>query len=506
MSTARAAALPFPSLTERQRDLIHWMLVFVMVVSSVLPALTSGVMLVSEPWLGTSEVPAFSFQAPGFSGMPVQADGAGRPVELTRAPYLPGRAPDVALPASPAPAAQRASTPSAPITTALEQWRARTIGTDRTQVVPVSEPSAALGTTLLPDWMAEVSREPAAVLGTALLPDWAGSWSGIDEGAPGTWRDEETTRTRPERLALPAWSPVVGGGDFAASGVFGLHPLLQTQSTADEQQPGPIIPNFSGGASCTPASALNITLTIPPYVVSRGNEWGDVYTVTVANNGAVSTTAVSLRIDPNVGFYYLGDSATVEKSGAGVLTSVDTGTGAPNAIAWITVTGDITQTSLLPGEVMTFTFLLATDANAISAQTLAVDFVSGHESPQVCKGTIANIQTGRGNLLISKDPGFQSAGFGDTVTWTVTLENNGLFGTVYGIQVVDLPGAGITALDVGSLPGPTNPLTLPSNAVATFVVTGTVGACSNLSNSIQAWWNIGGDSHRDQQRGAGCEF
>ncbi|MCL4829582.1 MAG: hypothetical protein KJZ95_19605, partial [Caldilinea sp.] len=237
---------------------------------------------------------------------------------------------------------------------------------------------------------------------------------------------------------------------------------------------------------CAPSGNV-MTLTPPPYAISRGNIYGDVYTVTIRNNSSVlTTTNVTLRINPNVGFYYLGESATVESSISGSLTYTDTGVGLPGADAFIAVTGDITATTLDPGEVMTFTFMLATNSDAISAQPLEVMLYSGAQYCAV--GQIVNVQTVRGNLTVQKSPNIRSAWLGDVLDWTITLRNTGL-GTVYHAQVADIFGAGYINSDLSGLP--TEPITLEAGASATYYVTGTVNACSQLTNTAQAWWSIG---------------
>ena len=252
---------------------------------------------------------------------------------------------------------------------------------------------------------------------------------------------------------------------------------------------GAPLPFFPGVALCTPASSLALQLTVPPYVVSRGNTNGDVYTVTVTNNGAVSTTEVSLLIAPGTGFYYLGNSALVESNISGTLSSTDTGTGAPGATASITVIGDEAANALQPGETMTFTFRLATNADAESGQLLKVSLQSGSPTPTACKTTQENVTTGRGNLVVTKDTLLVSGAFGETIVWTVTLRNNG-FGIVYGARLTDTIGAGF-ATGYSVTPNPANPIDLVRNATQEYIVSGTIASCTNLTNTVQASWSIG---------------
>ena len=53
-----------------------------------------------------------------------------------------------------------------------------------------------------------------------------------------------------------------------------------------------------------------------------------------------------------------------------------------------------------------------------------------------------NITTGRGNLVIKKEPAIQNLGssdFGKPITWTVTVQNTGL-GVLYDAVITDTGG------------------------------------------------------------------
>jgi len=240
--------------------------------------------------------------------------------------------------ASAAPVAQPTETTSQPAPAAAPRPAPEQSG----RAARLESATESVGKNLLPSWMHGVKAETvtALELGTQFAPAWLSS--------------ARTTMQGLGKELLPGW--------YAAKDQSGL---------------------FSPGPGQCPASAsLDIQLTPPAYTVSRGNTAGDVYTVTVTNNAALSVTEVSLLIDPNAGFYYLGGSAAVVSSISGTLSYADTGTGAPNANAVVTVTGDITATALNPGETLTFTFRLATDGDAVSGQGLVVTLRSG-DSPVV---------------------------------------------------------------------------------------------------------------------------
>ncbi len=190
-------------------------------------------------------------------------------------------------------------------------------------------------------------------------------------------------------------------------------------------------------------------------MVSRGNQNatppGDIYTVTVKNNGTVSTTEMSLSVDPNVGFFYVAGSAAVKDSGLSAVSVTQSGTD-PFVLS---LTGTPAQKALEPGETVTFTFRLATSTAAKSGQLLAVNVQSGSPTPGSCgKGDSENVATGWGNLVVQKNPKVQNGEMGDVITWTVELRNTGL-GDVYNALLTDTIGAGYTDFNID--PGPRRP-------------------------------------------------
>ncbi len=221
-------------------------------------------------------------------------------------------------------------------------------------------------------------------------------------------------------------------------------------------------------------------MSLPPAPVSRGNTAGDVYTVTVTNNGTISTTDVSLLIDPNLGFFYKTGSADVSSNLAPVPTLSAPGADtAADAAFTLRVTGATTDTrALQAGETMQFRFRLATTADAKSGQPLAVTVQSGDPTVAACKTRLENIQTVRGNLVVLKSPSVQEAGFGDTVTWTVTLRNNGL-GMVYDGLLADVPGSGLAGIAVSPALAPVN---LQPEQSKKYTVTAQIAACTDLTN------------------------
>jgi len=243
---------------------------------------------------------------------------------------------------------------------------------------------------------------------------------------------------------------------------------------------------YSTPAACASAQNLSMDLILQPdpIPVSRGDTTGEVYTVTIKNNGSTSSNEVRLLIEPNVGFYYL-PTATVTSDAKSVSVS-QPAAAAPNQPVILSLLGTPAQATLDPGETITFTFRLATNADAKSAQLLKVSLLSGNPTYEVCKATQQNVPTARGNLVIFKTPTVQSANFGDTLTWTVELRNTGL-GMVYDAVFSDFIGSGYTATVIGA----SSPVTLAPESSAFYTVTARVNACDNLTNSVQAWWSIG---------------
>ncbi len=320
-------------------------------------------------------------------------------------------------------------------------------------VYPATSPEPPQNSQLLPGWMA-APAEPASIT-TDALPEWLNT-SQLAPGEPFT--PSVGTDLLPDWLVAPQEAQPVRRASIQAA------------------------------AQCPPESDLSITLTIPPYVVSEGNTAGDIYTVTVNNSGVISATEVSLLVDPNEGFYYVGNSATVA-SNLDNPSLVDPGTTAPNAPFTLTVAGAPPQNALEPGETMTFTYRLATTDNAPSSQLLSVSFQSGAPTAQACITTQENVPTGRGNLVLTKLPTTQDARVGDSVTWTVTLKNTGL-GMVYDAIFTDTFGSALTLTQISPTP---TPIDLDIGESFLYTATAVVASCGVLTNKAEASWSIGNE-------------
>ena len=163
-------------------------------------------------------------------------------------------------------------------------------------------------------------------------------------------------------LAAPVGAPE-SKGDTALS----LDPSVLNLFMAD---------NDGTDASCSPRGSLLLEIAAPPDGVIAGNEFapiaGDIYTATVTNNGGTPTELIDFIINPNSGFYYVGSSLTAESSVDGTL-GFDinvAGDGGPSQSILFDITGSASETTLDPGEVITFVFQLNTNGEAISGQSL----------------------------------------------------------------------------------------------------------------------------------------
>lgn len=296
-------------------------------------------------------------------------------------------------------------------------------------------------------------------------------------------------RANPEGQTLPPGDVVTVTYRLAATtGGLPNPTLTNTLAISDrlEACTAAVVVNTS---SCPLPVRLPMQLLIPPYLVSFGNTAGDVYTYTVRNTGTTTATDVSFEIDPSQGFFFKAGSATLQHSQWGAMTVsqplADTMPDEPFVIA---ATDLFPANSLAPNTAITGVLRLGTNGEAKSGQPLSVTLRSGSVVPQVCNTTRENIPTGRGNLAIVKTPDVQFARFGDVVTWTVQVRNTGL-GSVYDAEFDDVPDAGIRLLSI--TPTVTTTAEIKPDQAVVYTVTGAVNACTGLRNSGLGSWSIG---------------
>ena len=293
------------------------------------------------------------------------------------------------------------------------------------QIEPAGDLKLSAG--LVPSWMANPAGAPTCdpysdALGKECLSNETNQQSKQEtklsqEILPGWLRSSDTATPVESTLSpslLPNWMFDSFDSAVEASAALFNGP----------QSPGP--------GYCPAAANIIMQLETPPYAVSRGNQAGDVYTVTITNQNATPIPEISLLVNPNTGFSYIGGSASAVSSVSGTLTIIDPGTSLPTCpLTW--VQGLAPEKQIQPNETITFVFMLATNAYAKSGQFLQVSLISGDSPAETCKITQENVQTVRGNLTLEKLPPTQDASLGDLVSWQLSMKNTGL-GMVYGAR------------------------------------------------------------------------
>jgi hypothetical protein len=321
------------------------------------------------------------------------------------------------------------------------------------QSVPTDEPAFSmdsaiqvdLGASLSPGWLNVASDQPD--LGSGVVPTWMAAAS--DEADMGS-------------DLFPSWMSVPAADSPPVSGDVG---------------------------NCPAAANLDAEIIVPANPVNRGDDVGEIFTVTVTNNDATPVEEVSFLVNPNRGFYYVGGSASATSDYSGTLTIVgDPGTTAPDDTFTIDIAGTAPDKQLAPGETITLNFTLATAGNATSGQQLSVGLQDGSGTgPGVCITAVENVQTVRGNLVIEKLPVTQDGTLGDVINWTVRLRNTGL-GNVYDAVFTDTVGIGYTGFSISP---PINPIDLAPETFQDYTVQATIASCKNLTNHVDASWSIG---------------
>ncbi len=156
------------------------------------------------------------------------------------------------------------------------------------------------------------------------------------------------------------------------------------------------------------------------------------------------------------------------------------------------------------GDVIEIVYAVEIDCGAISGQFFAR---AGFEQPPGTPGTGTGslfLSVNIPDLVVVKTPIMQDAGFGDTVTWTVRVENAG-FGGAENVMAVDRLGPGLeftgfsvaptwsdatnAVWDAAAIPAFTN---LAAGAFVDIVVTAEVVSCVGLYNQADAQWGCSG--------------
>jgi hypothetical protein len=291
---------------------------------------------------------------------------------------------------------------------------------------------------------------------------------------------------------LPAW--------FASTDLTGLEDLSGL-STRFASLPawfappsGPVAsPPLRPLAASIPESQLTVGVSGPP-VASLGAPIGagETYTAVIRNNSSSIAYNAFFTATHQPFFIHDGDDALTGGTGP-IPFSVLVGT---STITWTPVT----TLTLGMGEAITLTFRLRATCGAESGQQMRVG-IRYNDDPALPPNELndggLNITTGRGNLVIKKEPAIQNLGtpdFGQPVTWTVTVQNTGL-GKLYGALITDTGGISLSQPSGGLVPTATIPV-LDVNQAMTFTVVGTVEACNFTNVALGAWTcgNLVGDA------------
>ena len=319
------------------------------------------------------------------------------------------------------------------------------------------EPGTA-GRTVLPGWY--TGEAPLSPRASHVLPTWLVADAGEAEGAANP---------------LPAW--------FASD----VAPSRATPDLPPEiKVPAP--PSRSLGRDI-PLSRLTVDV-YDSGVASQGSPIGagEVYTAVIHNNSSDIAYNVYLTATHPSFFVHDGGDSLVSSHGGDVPVST---TVTPGAITWTPVTAY----NLLPQRTITLTFKLRAGCNAVSGQRLEVGIRYNADPPPAPPDELnfagLNVTTGRGNLVLWKEPDLQYLGvddFGKPITWTVFVQNTGL-GRLYNAVVTDTGGVDLGQLTGDLTPSQTIPV-LEIDEIVTFTVVGTVEAC-NFTNVAYAAWPCG---------------
>ncbi|MBC7344943.1 MAG: DUF11 domain-containing protein, partial [Clostridia bacterium] len=146
---------------------------------------------------------------------------------------------------------------------------------------------------------------------------------------------------------------------------------------------------------------------------------------------------------PNTGFSYVAGSGLITLPDGSIVSAEPS----PSGFDLIWYIDQILEEAyeLPPGETLMLKFALGTGCGTISGTLVAhVDYQEGG-SPSYLTDS-QSIEILPGAVRISKEPTVIAAEVGDTVTWTITVENTGL-GPIYNVVVTDVLGLGLGYVD-----------------------------------------------------------
>jgi uncharacterized repeat protein (TIGR01451 family) len=156
---------------------------------------------------------------------------------------------------------------------------------------------------------------------------------------------------------------------------------------------------------------------------------------------------------------------------------------------------------LPPGETITVRFRLSTMCLAVSGtDSVRVDYVDCMQPGVPLQATdLVSVEILPGAVTVTKSPSTPSAGVGDDVTWTLTVNSTGL-GSIKNVVAWDVLGPGLTYVSSdpsGTFDPATRKVTWALGTMAAgtsnpIQLTATVTACSGLTNEFDAQFGCDG--------------
>ncbi|MFQ5576856.1 MAG: hypothetical protein ACE5G8_07705, partial [Anaerolineae bacterium] len=343
-------------------------------------------------------------------------------------------------------------------------------------------PAPVKGAEVLPSWFKTVpATEPAPPIFP--LPEWFASidqsqFSIINESAPPSPALANRASSNANPL-LPEW--------FA-------RPVNTARGVLPEWFAPPALPPAAPAArplaADIPESLLSIEIFGPPAAsVGAPAGFGEVYTAVIRNDSSSPPqTAYHVYLKALLPGFFIhdGGDSLISPTGSIPFNFVTGG----SVITWTPVS----TLNLAPGDVITLNFKLRTTCGVQSGQRMEIRLYYNADptQPPVEFNTSGfNITTGRGNLVIKKEPAIQTLGtpdFGQPITWIVTVQNTGL-GKIYSATVRDNGGVNLAAPSGTPALPDVIPL-LDVNEVKTYTVVGVVESC-NFTNEPEAYWSCG---------------
>ncbi len=340
-----------------------------------------------------------------------------------------------------------------------------------TIVVTNNGPTFAAGATV-------VDNMPAAFLGAA----WTVVYAGAGSSGPASGTGNINT---------PISVAVGGTATFTVTGTVvstATGTLSNTATVAPPTGTTDSNPNNNSATQSnplTPQGDLSITKTDGTATYTAGT--ADTYTIVASNSGPSFVTAATVA--DNIPASFTGATWTAVYTGVGS-TGPASGSGSINAAVNLASGGNVTFT-------LTGSILSTTTGNLVNTATVAAPSGFTDTNPNNNSATDTDTPNPISDLAITKTDGQTTVIPGDAITYTIVATNNGPTFAAGAMVVDTMPatflGAAWTVVYAGTgSSGPANgtgnintPLNLAVGGTATFTVTGTVAstATGTLSNT-----------------------